>query len=285
MLAGELKIAAYADLGGLGAKQGPQTLFIWRLSNSLPQLLPWLAVLALLALPSNRQGRAWLIWLPLAPFALLSAGLCEAADAADSGERIYLVHVACAAAFGLAAIWLLGAALARCRRAPAIALLALAFAAVSLLALAVSPAWELIRDLREDEPATPFYLLIFWIASGLAYAGALSLTGWMCRSRFGGLRVSLRLLFWLWVMWLLAGSLLLGIVALGSGGSLEWLGFLAVTVAVSLVSYGLLLPFLILSFTSAFYHQRLKHLLRLPAADSSPPAPVLSAVAQQPTPQ
>ena len=280
MLAGELKIAAYADLGGLGAKQGPPTLFIWRLSNSLPQLLPWLAVLALLALPSNRQGRAWLIWVPLAPFALLSAVLCEAADAADSGELIYLVHVACAAAFGLAAIWLLGTALARCRRAPAIVLLALAFAAVSLLALAVSPAWELVRDLRGDQPATPFYLLIFWIACGLVYAGALSLTGWMCRNRFGGLRVSLRLLFCLWVMWLVAGGLLMGIVALGSGGGFEWLGFLAVTVAISLVSYGLILPFLILSFACAFYRERLKHLLRLPAADSSPAAAAPVPVAQ-----
>jgi amino acid transporter len=86
-------------------------------------------------------------------------------------------------------------------------------------------------------------------------------------------------------MWLVAGALLMGIVALGSGGGFEWLGFLAVTIAISLVSYGLLLPFLILSFTSAFYRERLKDLLRLPATDASPavPAPVL--VAEQESPQ
>ena len=142
MLAGELKAAAYADLGGLGARQGPPTLFIWRLSNSPPQLLPWLAVLALLALPSNRQGRAWLIWIPLAALALCGAGLWESADAANNEGLSYFAQAAGAAAFGLAAVWLLGTALARRRRASGIVLLALVFAAVSLLALVVSPVWE-----------------------------------------------------------------------------------------------------------------------------------------------
>ena len=276
-----MKIAAYADLGGLGARQGPPTLYVWRLANSLPQLLPWLAVLALLALPSNRQGRAWLIWVPLAPFALLGAGLCEAADAAGGRELIYVAQVVCAAAFGVAAVWLLGAALARCRRAFGVVLLALAFAAVSLLAMVVSPVWEQLQDRSRMEPAMPLYLLVFWLASGLAYASALNLTGWMWRSRFGALGVSLRLLFWLWVMWLVAGGLLVGIVALGSGGGFEWLGFLVGTVAISLVTYVLVLPFLILSFASAFYRERLKHLLRLSTANSSLAVPATVPVADQ----
>jgi hypothetical protein len=271
---------AYADLGGLGAGQGPPAVFVWRLSNSLPQLLPWLAVLALLALPSNRQGRAWLIWVPLAPFALLSAGLGEVADTADDGGLVPVTQAVCAAAFGLAAVWLTGAAWARCRRAAAIVLTALAFAAITLLALAVSPVWEPLWDLRHLEPALPLYVVIFWIESGLAYAGALNLTGWMCRGRFSGLRFSLRLLFCLWLMWLVAGGLLMGIVALGSGGGFEWFGFLVGTIVISLASFSLLLPFLILSFASAFYRERLRHLLRLPATDSSPAAPVLIPVAE-----
>jgi len=266
-----LKVAAYADLGGLGAKQGPAATFDWRLPNVLPLLLPWLAVLALLALPSNRQGRAWLICVPLAALALCSAGLCEAADAAENEGLGYCGQVAGAAAFGLAAIWLLGTVLARRRRALAMTFMTLAFAGVSLLALVVNPAWDELWELIRQEPALPLYLLIFWIVGGLTYAGALSLTGWMCRRRFSGLRVWLRLLFSLWVMWLLAAGLLVGVVMLGSGGGFEWPGFLMAATILSLVGYGLSLPFLILSFTSAFYRQRLRDLLRLPVEIASPP--------------
>jgi hypothetical protein len=279
-------VAAYSDLGGLGTKQGPQVGFVWTMPNLLPLLLPWLAVLVLLALPSNRNPRAWWIWVPLSGLALLSLGLGEAAGAADNEGLSYLVQAAGAAAFGLAAIWLLGSALARHWRALAIALMTLAFAAVSLLALVVSPAWDQLWDMMRQEPALPLYLLIFWIASGLTYAGALNLTGWMCRSRFSGLRVSLRLLFSLWVMWLLTGSLLVGVVMLGSsGGGFEWLGFLMATIVLSLISYGLILPFLILSFASAFYRKRLRDLLRLPVETAAPPTLSVAPLVAQGGPQ
>ena len=49
-------------------------------------------------------GRRWSV------LALLGAGLEAAAEAADNEGLSYPVQAACAAAFGLAAIWLLGAA-------------------------------------------------------------------------------------------------------------------------------------------------------------------------------
>ena len=170
-------MAAYADLGGLGTKQGPSVSFAWTMPNLLPLLLPWLVVLGLLALPSNRTARAWWIWAPLVALALLGTGLGVAADAANNEGLSYMVQTACAAAFGLAAVWLLGAGLARRGRALSIVLMALAFAAVSLLAFMVSPMWEQLWDLRQYEPAILLYLMLFWIAGGLVYAGGLNLTG------------------------------------------------------------------------------------------------------------
>ena len=41
--------------------------------------------------------------------------------------------------------------------------MALAFAAVSLLAFAVSPVCEQLWDLRRYEPAILLYLVLFWI--------------------------------------------------------------------------------------------------------------------------
>ena len=273
-------MVAMADLGGLGAEQGPAAVFVWTLPNLLPLLLPWLAVLGLLALPSNRNARAWWIWVPLAALALLGAGLEAAFDAESNDGLGFCVQVAHAASFGLAAIWLLGAVLARRGRALGVVLMALAFAAVSLLALVVSPLREQLWDLRRWEPAILLYLLLFWIGSGLVIAGALNLTGWMSRRRFSGVRVSLRLLFWLWVMWLVLGGLLGCVVTLVSGESVEWVELLMGTVVLSLVSFALILPFLLLSFTGSFYRERLKDLLRLPATDSSPSAPIVSPAAE-----
>ena len=133
------------------------------------------------------------------------------------------LQAACAAAFGLAAVWLLGAGLARRCRAVSIVLMALAFAAVSLLAFVVSPVWEQLGAGRW-EPMVLLYLVLFWIVSGVVFAGALNLTGWMCRKRFSRLRVSLLLPLWLWVMWLVAGGLLGCVVAFVSGEHFEWSG-------------------------------------------------------------
>jgi hypothetical protein len=278
MLAGKLKVAAYTDLGGLGTKQGPPVRFVWTLPSLLPLLLPWLVVLGLLALPSNRTARAWWIWAPLVFLALLGTGVGAVADAANSEVLSDSAQVAGAAAFGLAAVWLLGAVLARRCRALSIVLMALAFTAVSLLAFAVSPVWEQLWDLRRYEPAIPLYLVIFWTVSGLVFAGALDLTGRMCRKRFGRLRVSLLLPLWLWVMWVVAGSLLGCVSTFVFNEHFESTGILLWPLVLALVSFGMILPYLILSFASSFYRERLKNLLRLPTADSSPP-PVSTASA------
>jgi hypothetical protein len=280
-----LKVAAYSDLGGLGLKQGPPIRFVWTVPNLLPLLLPWLAVLALLALPSNRNARAWWIWAPLVGVVLLGVSLEAAADASNNEGLSFSVQAACAAAFGLAGVWLLGAGLARRGRAVSFVLMSLAFTAVSLLAFVVSPVWEQLWGLRQYEPALLLYILLFWIAGGLVFAGGQNLTGWMCRKRFSCPRVLFRLPFWLWVMWLVAGGLLGCVMKFIINDSFEWMGMLMGTLVLALVSFGIILPYLILSFASSFYRNRLKDLLRLPTTDASTPAPTPSPVAELGSPR
>ena len=224
-------------------------------------LLPWLVLLALLALPSNRNARAWWIWVPVAALALLGGGLGAAADALDNEAFGYSLRGAFAAPFGLAAVWLLGAGLARCWRVLGIVLTALSFATVSLLAFITNPLWEQVLELS--------FLVVFWLLSGVVFAGALSLTGWICRKRFSSVRVLLRLPFCLWGMWFVAGGLLGWVVTFVSGGGFDWTGFAAGSVVLALVSFGVILPFLILSFACPFYRERLKDLLRLAAPDAA----------------
>jgi len=275
-LAGELKVAAYADLGGLGAKQGPSATIVWRMPNLLPVLLPWLAVLVLLALPSNRSARAWWIWAPLAGMAWLAAGAEAVFEAAENEEVGAVIQGLNSVAFGLAAVWLLGDSFGRRHRAAAVPLTALAFAAVGLLAFVVSPVFEEFWDLRRWVPALPIYLT-FGIGAGPVYAGALHLDGWMSRRRFRGWLFALRLPIWLWFMWLAAGGLLAGIITFESGSSFEWVGFLMGTIIFALLSYGLILPFVILSFTCPFYKERLRTMLKLPASGVAlPPAPPIT---------
>jgi hypothetical protein len=266
-----LDVAAYADLGGLGTKQGPPVVLVWTLPNLLPLLLPWLAVLGLLALPSNRNARVWWIWAPLVVLTLIGVGLGAAVEAADNEGISASAQAASAAVFGLAAVWLVGAGLARCGRALSIVLMALVFAAVSLLAFVVSPVWEQMTDLSRWEPAVILYLLLFWILGGLVFAGGLNLTGWMCRKRQGRLRVLWLLPIWLWVLWIVAGGLFGCILTLVSGaGEFEWAALLVGPIGLALLSFVLVLPYLLLSFACAFYGERLKTLLRLPTIETSP---------------
>jgi hypothetical protein len=273
MLSGELKVAAYADLGGLGSRQGPQVPFVWRMPNLLPVMLPWLVVLGLLAMPSNRSVRAWWIWAPLGVVALLGAVLQSPITPIDDEGFNYAVQAACSAAFGLAVAWLLGGTLARRGRFLVIALMTLAFAATSLLAFVLGPAGEQLSDLSRWEPAVLWYLVLFWAVSGIVYAGALHLTGWRCRRRFNRVRVALWLPVWLWAMWLVAGCVLGLVLTLTSGGGFEWLGFVVVSLILALVSVAVVAPYLILSFTNTLYRERLRHLLRLPAEASVTGAP------------
>lgn len=270
-------MAAYADLGGLGIKQGPSVAFFWPMPNLVPLLLPWLAVLVLLALPSNRNPRAWWIWAPLIGLTLLGAGLQPPILLTDNEVLSVSVQVASAAGFGLTVLWLLGAALARRGRAVGIALAALAFAAVSLLAFLVGPVSESLGDLSRLEPAVFLYVALGWTVGGVVFAGALNLTGWSCRRRFNRVRVSLWLPLWLWLMWLAAGGLVNGVMRIVSGERFDWSGLLVAPVALALASFVTLLPFLILSFTNAFYRERLRQLLRLPAVVIPPPTPVPAA--------
>jgi len=274
-------VAAYADLGGLGTKQGPPVAFVWKMPNLVPLLLPWLAVLVLLALPSNRNPRAWWIWAPLIGLVLLGAGLNAAGEALSEEVFTYTVQAGSAAVFGLTVVWLLGEGLARRCRALAIALTALAFAAISLLAFLVSPGSELLGDASQLEPAVLLYLALVWITGGAVFAGALNLTGWVCRSRFSRTRSLLWLALWLLIMWIAAVGLLSCVAKLVYGEAFDWTALLVTPAILALVSFVTMLPFLILSFTNTFYRERLKHLLRLPAVAAPPPTPVPAAAVEQ----
>jgi hypothetical protein len=82
-------------------------------------------------------------------------------------------------------------------------------------------------------------------------------------------------------MWIAAGGLISCVARLISGDSFDWSALLVAPIILALVSFVTLLPFLILSFTNAFYRERLKHLLRLPPAGPALPMPIPAPTTSQ----
>jgi hypothetical protein len=161
--------------------------------------------------------------------------------------------------FGLAAVWLLSPYLkARERWVTFLRVLA-TLAAFSFFTFAVEQS-------PEGDGGSADILMgvaVFGLVLGLA----LNLAGWSCRRRYDWRRLSLWLILWLMAGWVAAFVVVSVIVR--PGPLVEMATTLLI---VSAVSFGVLLPFLLLSFTNAFYRARLHEVLRL-AEPAPPPAP------------
>jgi hypothetical protein len=253
-------VVAYADLGGLGLKQGTPVAYDWVMPSLLPQVLPWLAILALLLLKPNRCASAWWIWVPLGCVAGVACVPQSALDLLQSAQFEVVRELIGALGFGLAALWLVSGYLAWKHRMLAFLGILLALGGFSLLAFAVRQGWE------NTGPET-LALGIALAVIVLVISVAVSLAGLGCRGRYGWLRLSLWLIAALVVIWQLATGpfyvishvpalVIFGIVGMAAG-----------------ITFGVLLPFLVLSFANRLYRERLKGLLHLGGA---PPPPVIT---------
>ena len=112
---------------------------------------------------------------------------------------------------------------------------------------------------------------------------ALSLAGLVCRGRYGWLRLSLWLMPALAVVWLLVIGPFFIISMIASGGNVPLVALLSIVAVATGVTFGVLLPFLVLSFANGFYRERLKGLLHLggaaPPPVITPSVPALAEVA------
>jgi hypothetical protein len=146
-------------------------------------------------------------------------------------------------------------------------------AGVSALAYAIGQGWEEMRG-------QTIAMLIALGASTLVMSAALTLAGLVCRGRYGWLRVSLWLLAALVVIWLLLVGPFFLVAVISSGGNVPLLALFPVVGAAVGITFGALLPFLVLSFANGFYRERLKGLLHLGEKTLPPvieaPAPVVA---------
>jgi hypothetical protein len=264
--AGKLTIVASLDIGALGPREGQPLTCNWVPPGLGPLLLPWLAILGLLVLKPNRCAAAWWIWLPLGCVIAFTVALLPMVPS-DAG---FILDVIAALAFGLGAVWLLSDYLRRPQRFVTFLCLLLALAAFSALAFAPRLDWDFSRETMVS--------VILLAAGVLVSAAALSLAGLLCRGR--GRHVGLYgwLLILLIAIWLvIAAPFFVLQMMTVTGGSAGWSEFFAPVLAVAVVHFAMLLPFLILSLASPFYRQRLKALLQLEAQTPPMMTPVPDA--------
>ncbi len=269
-------MAAYYDLGGLGSKQGEQVAYNWTAPSLVPQLLPWLAILALLALKPNRCASAWWVWIPLAFVGSVACLPDSVKDLLPSPQLEMFLDWVGSLGFGLAALWLLSSYLAWKHRM-------LAFLGM-LLAQAVFSGWAYVsRQGGESFGPEQVAMGITVLVTVLIFSIALSLAGLLCRRRYGWLRLSLWLVAMLVAAWLLAVAICGVIATLASGGRVPVVAFLVAVPIAAGITFGALLPFLVLAFVNGFYRERLKGLLHLGEAPAppviSPPLPAMAASA------
>jgi hypothetical protein len=273
---GELRIQVTSELSGLGANEGLPVVYSVPFTNLLPLVLPWLAVLALFALKPNRSIHAWWVWLPLGGVYGLAMGLPWLLERLFEFQLGLHASLASCQVFGLAALWLLSACLGGKHRLLAFLGMLISLAAFSALALAQTEWTDWMFDSELFWPVFSYICLMMtcWV---LVYALALSLTGWCCRRQFRPVPFLLWLVLWL-SLGSLGGAALMAAYSLTHGGEVGGRDFvLGLGIQIS-VNFLTLCPFLILSFASSFYRERLKRMLNM--ADATPaPAPIAAAPA------
>ena len=265
-------MAAYADLGGLGTKQGPPVEYEWVAPSMVPQVLPWLAILGLLLLRPNRNASAWWILVPLACVAGAASAPQSVAGFLPSFQADMFLQLIGALGFGVAAVWLLSGYLGWKHRMLAFVGILLALEGFSLLTYALGHGLE-FDTLQMGIPLA---------ASALMISVALTLAGLVCRGRYGWLRLSLWLVAALVVVWLLLIGPFFVVAVISSSGSIPMMALFGVVGMAVGITFGVLLPFLVLSFANEFFRERLKGLLHL--GNAAPPPVISPAMPAEPAP-
>ena len=207
-------------------------------------------------LKPNRCTSAWWIWVPLGCVAGVGAAPEWLLELLHLPQAKVLLEMAGTAGFGMAAVWLLASYVAWKHRM--VGFVAMLFVQ-GLFAL-------LLLGLRLGLEGGGYEALGFgvWVGAGAGIISlGLTLAGLLCRGRYGWLRLSLWLVGMLAGLWLLLMAPFFAIAVVSSEGGIALLDFLPALGLVTALTFGVVLPFLVLSFANGFYRERLKGLLHL----------------------
>jgi len=258
-------VVSYANLGGLGAREGTPVVHTWEPPLPEPpqvyvaattsfKVLPWLLILLPLFLfRANRRSAAWWIWLPV----VLSAVVGVTVTGLLTGNERSLSQAVGSFVVGLAAMWLLMPFLGSSYRIITFFKALVVLATFSLLAfvptlLADNPDWLDVR---------PYVAALLAVAS-LAATLALTLGGLSVRRRFGRIRLLSWLAVWIVLAWTAIATPFVIYALLES--DVDWGEVFLCLLSISGITLALLLPLVLLSFFQPFYRARFLDWLKAP---------------------
>jgi len=227
-------------------------------------LLPWLGILLLLMLKPNRCAQAWWIWVPVGCVAGVGALSALELEFMPAAVLEMFGGVVAAVGFGLAAVWLIAGYLGWKHRVVAWTGMVVALGGFSLLV-------ALIRHGLEGIGPDMLPGLITLAVGAVVIPLAVTLAGLFCRGRYSPLRICLWVALVLVATWLLVVGPFFIAAMIFNPGDVPLIALVGVVLSAAGGSFAVLLPFLILSFTNAFYRERLKDLLHL-GRQAGPPA-------------
>jgi hypothetical protein len=256
-------------------------------------LLPWLAILSLLALKPNHGWAAWWIWLPpvcVAAGCRYLAAACQNSPGGLPSEAVEaFLNVPVALTLGLAALWLLAPYASRRGLLGTFLGSLVILSGFTLFSFVARAGWALgteaimsLLDPRHCAATTSagleaMPLLVPAVLPTPVIAAAMALCGLACRGRYRPLALWLWLFVSLLVVWAGVTALFDWLCYAATGGREGYDLFLGLGLQMWLVSFMMLLPFLILSAASPLFRERLKGLLHV-EREAPEPEPVLGNV-------
>ena len=241
-------------------------------------LLPWLPLGVLLLLKPNRVAAAWWILVPVGVVLGSLASLNQLSVVPSVVEGIFAEAIT-ALTFGLAMVWLLAPSLARKHRFLTWLCMVPTFAVASGLTSLLRADWG-------DGVAIEMMQTIAFGGFGLgAISLALFLAGCVCRRGYAAGRFLVATAGFILVIWLTVMTPFFIIAVVASGDSIPWTEFLGGLLMVVGITFGIVLPFLVLSFLNGFHRERLRMLFPMgertppPSPEPMPPPPPLAASA------
>ena len=239
-------------------------VYDWKFYYNLPAMGLWVVlVLAIVLVKDNRNIRALAVLIPLAVVYLgwMVLGLLLGMD---SSAKSLFDQVAASLAIGLAVLWLLGHKIGKRNRFISFLLAFIIMAVVAAVGMLSYGGLNISQEAIVG--AILFGVLMLAMLVGIVMAGV------CCRKRYGPWR------FMLWLgLWTVAGGLVLVLVyfvvimlifRIGGGLDMEMLirmlpQMLIAGVVVGAISYGLVIPYMVLAFRSKLYRERFYGCLRL----------------------
>lgn len=304
---------SYADLGGLGAREGVPVACMWEpppepvqtpvaISIRISPFLSLLILLPLFLFRQNRCSAAWWIWLPVVVCTLAETTI----TCLMTGNEWSLAQAVGSFILGLGATWLLMPFLGSRYRIVTFFKALPVLAGFSLLAfvptLLANRGWLYLRPplaalLDFASLAVGSVVLRHTFGASLAVLLALASLSVMLALTFGGLSVRrrfgrIRFLVWL-AVWTVAAWAVIAwpFVTIGLFNSdVEFGASLLAILSASTISLALLLPLVLLSFLQPFYRARLSGFLKIPQAGGAiasaipPKLPEVNQPTQRPAP-